>query len=240
MLRSLRILSGFRIRAADGGLGQPKNWLFDDAQWAVRYLVLEAGFWPARHRVLVGPLAFGRIDEPAWLLCLDGTRKDLQDGSPLAMEGDGAAPREQEHSRRLGWLWHDGAGFMSRAGIETAQDDLGAVTRHYHDPHLRSWRDALGCRIRAGNAEIGRITDFIAEDHDWTILYLVVDTGHSWAGKKLLVLPDWIETVNWEDGVAQVNVARQLICDAPQFIPSLLAKRDYQEELFGIYYGQAP
>jgi len=237
MLRSLRLLSGFRIRAADGSLGQPKNWLFDDVRWTVRYLVLKSGFWPARHRVLVRPFAVGRIDERAWLLCLDGARKNHPDGPPLATKVHGAPPREREHSRHLGWFWHDGAGFISRVAVQTAQDDVGAVAKCCHDPHLRSWREALGCRIQAGNAEIGRLSDFIAEDRDWTILYLVVDTRHSWAGKKLLVLPDWIERKSWEDGLLRLNVARQLICDAPQFIPSLLVNTDYQEELFGIYYG---
>ena len=238
MLRSLRKLSGFRLRAADAVLGKPKNWLFDDAQWALRYLVLDLGFWPARHRVIVAPFAFGQIDERAWLLSLEGTRKDLEDGSPFPTDANGSRACAHEHERRLGWLWHDGTGLASRAEVETAQDGVGALTRQYHIPHLRSWREALGCRIQAGDAEIGFISDFIAEDRDWTILYLVVDTGHSWAGKKLLVLPDWIEGVSWEDGLLRVNVPMQLICDAPQFVPSLLVKQDYQKELFGIYYGQ--
>jgi hypothetical protein len=239
MLRSLRKLSGLRLRAGDGDLGKPKNWLIDDAQWAVRYLVADLGWWPAHRRVLVAPLAFRQIDECALVLFLNGTRKDLEDSSPLARGLNGACPYEQGHAQRLGRLWHDGAGFVSRAAVETAQDAVGAVAKHHHDPHLHSWREALGCRLQAGNAEIGLISDFIAEDQDWTILYLVVDTGHWWAEKKLLVLPDWIEGVSWKNALVHLNVPRQLICDAPEFMPSLLFKREYEEELFGMYYGQA-
>ena len=240
MLRSLRKLSGFRLRAADGDLGKPRNWLFDDAQWAVRYLVLDAGCWPAHRRVLVGPFDFGQIDERAWLLRLEGTRKHLEDGSPLARDANGSDPCAHEHARRLGWLWHDGPGFANRAALATAQDAVGAVTNHCPDPHLRSWREALGCQIQAGQDRIGFLSDFIAEDRDWTILYLVVDTGHSWAGRKVLVLPDWIGGVSWEEGVVHMNVAPQLVCDAPQYLPSLIVKPEYEEELFAMYYGQAP
>jgi hypothetical protein len=163
-LRNLRKLSGFRLRTADGNLGKRKNWLFDDAQWAVRYLVLDVGFWPAHRRVLVGPFAFRQTDERAWLLCLEGTRKSLEDGSPLARDANGSRPCEREHARRLGWLRHDASGFVSRAAVETARDAVEAAAKHFHDRHLRSWWEALGCRIQAGNAEIGFISDFIAEN----------------------------------------------------------------------------
>ncbi len=240
MLRSLRKLSDFKLRATDGDPGKPKNWLFDDAQWAIRYLVLDAGFWPAQHRLFVKPFAFGRIDERAWLLCLDDARKNLEDGSPQPKDLNRACPCEQEHSRPFGWPWHDEAHFVSRAAVETAPDGVDAAAKQSPEPNLHSWREALGCKLQAGKTEIGVISDFIAEDRDWTILYLVVDTGRWWAEKKLLVLPDWIEGVSWKEALAYVNVPRQLICDAPEFMPSLLFKPEYEEELFRIYYGQEP
>ena len=115
----------------------------------------------------------------------------------------------------------------SQAGVATA------VTQ---EPQLSSWREVLGYAIETLDRRIGHVIDFIAEDHNWTILFLVVDIGGWCGGKKLLVPPKWIESMNCHGSEVRVNVVTNVICDAPRFKSSCLYKHDYQEELLEIYY----
>ena len=57
------------------------------------------------------------------------------------------------------------------------------------DPHLRSIEAVTGYHIHASDGEIGHVEDFLVEDADWSIHYLVVDTKNWWPGKKVLISP---------------------------------------------------
>jgi len=238
MLRSLRKLSGCRLRAADGDLGKPRTWLLDDSYWAGRYLVVDQVLWLRHRKVLVPPSAFGEIDESACAFFLEGTRTSLAAHSPKETDVNESWPLDRDHSHSIGRVWHEGIGHKNRAVVETRMQDPEATAGEHGNPHVCTWQEVFGCRIHAGDAELGRISDLIAEDRTWTILYLVMDAGHWWAEKKLVVLPDWIDCVDWQKALVRVKVARQLICDAPQFVPSLLFKREYEQELLNMYYGQ--
>ena len=43
MLRSVRGMRGFTMHATDGDMGAVGECLFDDAQWTIRYLVVNTG-----------------------------------------------------------------------------------------------------------------------------------------------------------------------------------------------------
>ena len=45
MLRSLKDLRGYAIRASDGVIGKVDDFYFDDETWAIRYLVVDTGTW---------------------------------------------------------------------------------------------------------------------------------------------------------------------------------------------------
>ena len=46
MLRNVKNLRGYAIRATDGVIGHVDDFYFDDEVWAIRYLVVETGRWP--------------------------------------------------------------------------------------------------------------------------------------------------------------------------------------------------
>jgi hypothetical protein len=51
MLRNVKDLRGYAIRATDGVIGHVDDFYFDDKAWAIRYLVAETGKWlPDRWR----------------------------------------------------------------------------------------------------------------------------------------------------------------------------------------------
>jgi sporulation protein YlmC with PRC-barrel domain len=61
-LRSVNEVTGYHVHAADGEIGHVEDLMLDDADWSVRYLIVEtSNGWFGQH-VLISPLAVKRID----------------------------------------------------------------------------------------------------------------------------------------------------------------------------------
>ena len=57
MLQVISALKGFAIEASDGRIGTVVDFLFDDASWKVRWLVVDCGSWLKGRKVLIHPSA---------------------------------------------------------------------------------------------------------------------------------------------------------------------------------------
>jgi hypothetical protein len=62
MLRGAKGLRGDALRARDGEVGRVDEILFDEEQWTVRYLVVDAGGWLHGRSVLIAPVALRALD----------------------------------------------------------------------------------------------------------------------------------------------------------------------------------
>ena len=54
-LRDVAAVSGYRIAAADGDIGQVEDFLVDDLTWTIRYLVVDTSRWLGGRLVIVSP-----------------------------------------------------------------------------------------------------------------------------------------------------------------------------------------
>ena len=81
MLRNVRLLRGYSIRATDGAIGAVDDLYFDDDRWAIRYLVVDTGCWLPGRKVLISPHAVGRPDWMAQQLPVSLTKAQVE-GSP--------------------------------------------------------------------------------------------------------------------------------------------------------------
>ena len=213
--------------------------MFDDSYWVVRSLVADTGFWPKHRVVLLTPSAFKEINEAVSVLFLNGTRTALVSHELEESAQDRAWTSVLNNAQGTDPARHEKMESLNRATVETIINGIGATAREHGNQHLCSWREVVGCRIQAENSDLGYVSDVIIEDRSWTILYFVLSIGRWWwARKNLLVLPDWIEYLNWDKHWMRVKVAPQLICDAPQFHASLLWSYEYEQELFDLYYNQ--
>lgn len=63
MLRGVKDLFGYKIRATDGEIGYVHDLFFDDDYWTIRYLVVDTGDWLPGRKVLISP---PWIEEVRW------------------------------------------------------------------------------------------------------------------------------------------------------------------------------
>jgi hypothetical protein len=90
----------------------------------------------------------------------------------------------------------------------------------------------------ANDGEIGHVDDFLVDDENWTIRYVVVDTRNWWPGKKVLISPEWIRSVSWTDSRVYVDLSRDTIKNGPEYDPSTPLSREYENRLYK-HYGRS-
>jgi sporulation protein YlmC with PRC-barrel domain len=228
MLQSVKDLRGIAIQATDGEIGKVYDFYFDNETWTVRYLVVETGSWFSGKRVLISPVVLGRPDLEEELFPISLTREQIENSPDTDTEGPISRQHEMELHAYYGWPMYWGGGpYVGAEKMEAV-----AVEQ---EPCIRSVREVMGYHIKAIDGEIGHVHDFLVDDENWEIRYMVVDTRNWWPGKEVLVSPQWIETVNWDEAKVHVDLTKESIRSSPEYENLSAISREYEEKLFEYY-----
>jgi hypothetical protein len=100
---------------------------------------------------------------------------------------------------------------------------------------LRSVKELCNYVLEATDGEIGRCKDFLFDDGRWTVRYMVVDTRNWLPGRKVLVAPVWITSVDWAESKVSVDLTREQVKNSPEYDPSTPVKREYEVRLYDFY-----
>jgi hypothetical protein len=257
MLRSMKDLENYAISATDGPIGQVKDFYFDDDAWAVRYFVVNAGTWLSSRLVLVSPIS---VQHPNWserTLDVSITKEQVKNGPDIDTAKPVSRQNEEQYLTHYGYpyywgglgMWGDGlypytmypgyAGFGTDGEVrerEVAAYLQAERARHRNaDPHLRSCNAVVGYHLHATDGDIGHVADFLVDDETWAIRYLIVDTSNWWLGHKVLVAPQWITGVHWNDRTVSVDLSREAVKAAPHYEPTVPWTRNQDESLYRHY-----
>ena len=224
MLRQAKEFKSFKLRASDGEIGKASEFYFDDKHWTVRYLVADTGNWLSDRRVLISPNALNHVNEDESVILVDLTKKQIEESPKL--------DSDQPVSRQYEMQYHDYHGWSYNESPEAMKECI--QHEETWNPKLRSTSAITGYHIEALDGGIGHIVDFIIDEETWSIRYLVVDTKNWWAGKHVIVSPQWIERINWEESKVFVNLSREAIKQSPEYTPDSL-HRVYEIELHRHY-----
>lgn len=259
MLRQIKDLQDLAIVVTDGTIGDVKDLYFDDKDWAIRYLVVDAGSWLSSRKVLISPISAGKPDWVAKQLPVTLTREQVKNSPDI--DTDMPVTRQHEtdyldyYQYPYYWggmgLWGgDGypnmlmpgyAGYSSapvlRAEADSAQARTEARQRD-NDPHLRSCSAVVGYHIEASDGEIGHVQGLLVDEESWAIRYLVVSTSNWWLGHDVLVAPQWIKRVSWEEQAVVVDLNRDALKQAPSYDSALPLAREMEIAVYK-HYGRA-
>jgi hypothetical protein len=170
-------------------------------------------------------------------------KEQVRNSPDIDTEKPVSRDREAELHSHYGWMPYWGTGYgiggVPPAGYPQTQADRQTAVLEAERPetNLRSSREVKGYRIHAADGLIGHVDDFIVNDEDWVIRYLVLDTGRWLPGRKVLVSPGWVTDIRWEDREVWVDVPRQTIKDSPPYDPSAPINRQYETQMYD-YYGR--
>ena len=249
MLKNASGLHGYAVAASDGQLGTVSDFLFDDASWLIRWLVVETGKWLSGRKVLLPVSVLGHLDPARREFAVRLTMQQIKESPDIDTERPVSRQMESSIYDYYGWSPYWGAGYymggfgfmgggMALSPSSQASrraEEIADARRSHDDPHLRSIDTVTGYHIHASDGEIGHVEDFLLEDADWSIHYLVVDTKNWWPGKKVLISPRSAKEIDWSDKLVNLDVDRQRVKDSPAYDPTTSVDRGYEREFHSYY-----
>jgi hypothetical protein len=80
VLHKMSELRGYHLLATDGEIGHVDDFLIDERDWRLRYLVVDTSNWIGGRSVLISATALERIDSPAKKIHVNLTREAIKRG----------------------------------------------------------------------------------------------------------------------------------------------------------------
>mgnify|MGYP002628985192 CR=1 FL=1 len=237
---------GYDIVATDGELGTVSDFLFDDASWKVRWLVVDTGNWLPGRKVLLPPMVLGHPNPDEKQFPVRMTKQQVKDSPDIDTERPVSRQMEADVYEYYGWSpywgtgfymggYMPGYGFIEGARMQPAASEapgraqqITAARQEDGDPHLRSIKAVMGHHINATDGEIGHVEDFLMNDTDWNIHYLVVDTKNWWPGKKVLISPRSAQEIDWNEKLVHLDVTRHQVKESTPYDASKPLGRTYE------------
>jgi hypothetical protein len=211
MLRSMHTMFGYSILATDGEAGKVHDVLFDEKIWSTTYLVASVGGLLVKKKVLLPPTTLGHPDLKTKEFRVNWSRRQVSSSHKLSARVPVAAGGNPDAERRT----RNPRPAQGRTGISECTEAVRAGTnqagQESDNPHLRSARDLLRCRIEAIDGDIGRVGDLMTDDVSWEIRYVVIHTPGSLHHRKILISPLWIRSIAWPEETVKVDFTTQML-----------------------------
>lgn len=239
MLHKARTLIGYTLNGVDGEIGTVKEFYFDDKHWTIRYLIAETGTWLSERQVLISPYALTGVETEERHINVNLTKEQIE-GSP-AINNDKPVSQqfEDDYYKYYKWPAYYGGSLMwgTYPFVPFNLEKSKGPSQHKKvwNPSLRSTKAVGKYYIQAADGEIGFVEDFIIDDRAWAIRYMVINTQNWLPGKKVLVSPQWIERVSWEEEKVFVKLSLEAIKNSPEYSEEFLLNRDYEAQLHEHY-----
>ncbi len=238
MLRSIKKVLGYQVKAVDATFGRVEDAYFDDYLWAIRYFVVDTVGLLSEEPVLISPQSVG---EPNWedlVLPVNLTREQVENSPSIDSDLPVSRQHEAELAKHYSWApyWvQPGEGEPEVPIPPVGEEENGLKVTG--DPDLRSFCEVVDYHVHASDGEVGHVHDMIADTRNWVIRYLVVDTHRLLPGGKVLVSPGWTQQIDWDRSEVVVAATREDIKNAPKFRSDMPINRKDEVRLYD-YYGR--
>ncbi|MBN1992099.1 MAG: PRC-barrel domain-containing protein, partial [Anaerolineae bacterium] len=80
---------------------------------------------------------------------------------------------------------------------------------------LRSVKELKNYTLQAKDGEVGLVVDLYFDDDQWTVRYLVVDTGKWLPGRRVLVNRLALGRPDWQSHVFPVDLTKEQVKNSP-------------------------
>lgn len=241
-LNRIKDIQGYELGAQDGNLGKCRDFLFDDKDWVVRYIVADTRKWLPGRKVIISPISIGAADRSTHTLHIELTKKQIKEAPPLDADAPVSRRYERQFNKYYAWppYWNGTLtwGPHPYPSLLRRPNQVRDVTEMPDEKSLlRSTQEVSGYTIQATDSNIGHVDDFIVEERTWIIRYLVLDTSNWIPGsKRVIVSPTWVDMVDWGRSSVVMKISSEQIKNSPEYDQSVQLTREYEKTIFD-YYG---
>jgi len=238
-------MNGMPVESKGELIGKIEQFLFDDRNWAVRYIVTDVGNRLSGKRVLLSPAAVEKhFDET---LKIKISKEQVMNSPDIDTAGPVTRRMEIELHDYYSWPYYwvfpsfynslggamypgltSPSGFMPSSG-EKVLDEREIL----RESHLRSTREMTGFMVQAIDENVGKIDDFLIETNEWVVRYILVDTGT--AHRRVILSPGWTRGIDWEERIVYAGHRREIIQNGPAYYAEEEIDRDFENRLYDYY-----
>ncbi len=253
MLRKAKELLGYTINASDNeNIGSIHDFYFDAEDWEIRYLVIDINSWFFGRRVLLAPDALQKPDWEAKIQPVNLTKAQIKDSPPVDFDKPISRQYETDLHQYYNWPTYWGGGGMAYNAVASAapammpiaepsrSDNLPAevveALQQSEETYVQSIRALMNHALKATDGSIGHVTDCFIDDENWTIRYLLIDTGHWRPGQQVLIPATTVDNVDWTGASIHVQLTQEQVKQSPPYDPDQPIDQTYEGELHA-YYG---
>ena len=236
MLLNTKELMGHKLAALDGDIGRVQDFYFDDQTWVIRYLVADTGSWLTGRLVLISPHAFAKLDQFEKTLHVKLRRTQIENSPSIETHQPVSRQYEADYYRYYGWpAYWDGGAMWGLGGypivLPPSKDEVEALMHYHHrdDKHLRSAHAINGYTVQTAEGPIGEVTGLMVSVKSWAISSLVVETGHWYSGKEVLIPHAKVERISYEESKVYVSLSKTDIAGT--------VEHETAKAAAGVFYG---
>lgn len=246
MRYNINSLIGYTIGATDGEIGRIKDFYFDDDTWVIRYLVVDTGEWLFSRKILISPQAILIADWDNRIfnvgLSKDQIRKspDIDTEKPVSRQQEIKLQNHYQWSGYLNNSLYTGNAPVSVYEALSNNADPIDINKSADDPHLRSTSMLIGYSVKAIDGRAGDVNNLMLSDITWRLDYMVVDTGHWWLGKRVLVSLSWIKEIGWKNSTVTIIHTIETVKNSPAYVPGQPLSEKYQLKLHDHFKNSRP
>ncbi len=219
MLQSIQKRFGEKLRATDGEIGHVKDFYFDDKNWTVRYLVADTGGWLSGRWVLIPTPALGHLYPEGKVLLVNLTRQQIENSPSIDQHKPLSRQHEEEFHRHYGFPYYAESwplwGLAGYPVVAPPPPETDAKKQRA-DAHLRSARELAGYHVETGDGVVGKAIDFLIDGRTWGIREIVVECGHWYAGKQVVVPTDKVSRIDYDQSTFYVDATKRAMVDASE------------------------
>lgn len=226
MQRNMKSLTGYNMEATDGGIGKVEELYFEDNTWLIRYLILKTGNWVVYRKVLTAPQAIVKREARLGIFPINLTKEQIRISPNIGTDKRVSRQQDMQLYGHYARQRYGGSGFYAGVQQSWMVANINEKIMKEADPNdkrsdddlnLRSTKKIMGYHIHASDGDFGHVNDFIFDDANWQIIYLVIDTHNWFGGKQFLIETGTVKEIQLENSKVIVNLSTDAIKNCPLF-----------------------
>lgn len=238
MLHSLNNINNYKVIAADGEMGFCKDFLFNDEDWNLHYLLADTHKWlPGGKKLLIHTSAIQKVDTKNKEVRICLTKRELKDSPSLLANEPISRAYEKTYMCYFDYAtYHVGpipldsyftGVHTERVKIAAAPDEPDSEKNHIHSAHF-----VEDYTLDVANKLYGHIVDFVFDDVEWDIKFLAIELGNWFMhDKQRLLAPSELETIDWPKQQVHVDIDVDSLKESPVYNADTLPVKDLQQFL---------
>lgn len=244
MLYSIKELQTHKVSGTDGDIGKIVDFYFDDKEWTIRYAVVDTNSWLPGGRVLISTTDFCEPNMAEKKFNVILTKEQIKNSPDIDVNKPISRQMQENLHLYYGWPIYWGSGLTPNSQTNSLaplpmiypfRNIPSADREGIGDSHLRSAKEVIDYTIQTSTGEMGKVRDFIIGNDLWAIRYMLMDTGNWIPGKKVLIAPEWIKWISWDQKKVAIWPTKENIEKCPSLDVEYPINRNYEDKLYEYY-----